>query len=130
MFNKVNLWCEDNFFIVNNPMNTFSNIFYAIVSYLIYNDDKFLSMFTMITAIFSSLYHTFDTVLFQVYDFSGIYLIVFYIIYKYYDRKLNLLFIIIQIIFNIISIISLTSNTYKFFTTVNSYSPYLFYTYT
>ena len=114
MLEHVGIWCEDNFFIVNNPSNTFSNIFYIFASFYIYRKDCFLAFFTFLTGLFSAFYHCFNIVLYQIYDFAGIYLVLTHLIYVYRKREHDKYFIIANGCLNGVSAITLTQNNLKF----------------
>ena len=114
MLEEVNIWCEDNFFIVTNPSNTFSNIFYVLASFYIYKKDCFFAFFTFITGLFSAFYHCFDIVLYQIYDFAGIYLVLTHIIYIYRKREHDKYFVLSNAALNSVSILTLTEDDFKF----------------
>lgn len=114
MFQEVNIWCEDNVYIIKNPVNTISNVFYLISAYFIQKNDFNLGIFTFFTSITSGLYHNSNIVFFQIFDFTGIYLIVLTIIYNYTNYHIDFYFLSINIFLNVITVITLNSSTFKF----------------
>lgn len=114
MLKPVKIWCEDNFFIVKNPSNTFSNIFYVFAACYIHKNDPMLAFFTFMTGLFSAFYHCFDIVLYQIYDFAGIYLIVLHLIWKYQNKPHDVSFVASNCLLNVMSAVSLNHPDIKF----------------